>query len=69
MISEEEDDRDSVHTAYGSNKEQCKIDLRIQSTAMCSLANKMRDFEEIDRMRPVALFLHDHATENQVGPK
>ena len=36
---------------------------------MCTLASEARDYEGIDRMQPVAPFLHEFSTEHGVGPK
>ena len=67
-MSEEEDEGNNEST-YNSNKEQCKINLRIQPIEMCTLASNMEGFEGIDRMQQVARLLHDYAIENGVGPE
>ena len=56
---DEEDDGSS----YSSSKEQCKIDLRVEWTEMCILASEARNYEGVDRMQPVTLFLHEFASD------
>lgn len=53
------EDGEDNGNACNSSGEQSKIDLRIQPTEMCILASEMKEVEGIDRMQPVASFLHD----------
>jgi hypothetical protein len=67
-VSEDEDYVNN-NSSYNNNKEVCKIALRVEPTEMCTLASKVRDYKGIDRMQPVAPFLHEFAIDHSVGPK
>lgn len=71
-ISDEEESKgkESATTATcDSNKEHNNVDLRIQPIVICTLASEAEVIKGIDRMQPVAKFLHDYVTLNGISSK